>query len=222
MTLKTIHVIASAYQRFGELRVFVQSFINQTKNNWLLTVIHDGPNQEFNFIMSEFVKNFPKKINFHNTDVRANDYGHSLRDLGLKAIKGDYVLLTNADNYYVIKYIEFLNEVILINDPDVITYDMVHSHKNPGIYSKWNYLLNRLSFFNFKNLINRPSYNYFKTSYKRDKIDIGAAIIKTHLIKELDFRDKTFSGDATYFEDIAKIKPSLKIIKIPRVLFVHN
>jgi hypothetical protein len=222
MTLKTIHIIASAYQRFGELRVFVQSFINQTKNNWLLTVIHDGPNQEFNFIMSEFVKNFPKKINFHNTDVRANDYGHSLRDLGLKAIKGDYVLLTNADNYYVIKYIEFLNEVILINDPDVITYDMVHSHKNPGIYSKWNYLLNRLFFFNFKNLINRPSYNYFKTSYKRDKIDIGAAIIKTNLIKELDFRDKTFSGDATYFEDIAKIKSSLKIIKIPRVLFVHN
>jgi len=75
---------------------------------------------------------------------------------------------------------------------------MVHSHKNPGIYSKWNYLLNRLFFFNFKNLINRPSYNYFKTSYKRDKIDIGAAIIKTPISTKVIFLLIYFENNKSY------------------------
>tara|TARA_E500000178_G_scaffold288304_1_gene290850 strand:- start:169 stop:378 length:210 start_codon:yes stop_codon:yes gene_type:complete len=40
-------VIAVAYQRFGELKVFVQSWINQTEKNWKLHVIHDGDSKNF-------------------------------------------------------------------------------------------------------------------------------------------------------------------------------
>lgn len=82
-----IHVIAVSFEKFGELRVFVQSWINQTKNNWFLTVIHDGPNEEFNLIMNEF-KNRCQNIEYQSTEKRFNDYGHSLRDLGLKKYKG--------------------------------------------------------------------------------------------------------------------------------------
>ena len=47
----TIHVISVAFERLGELKVFVQSWLNQTENNWKLTVIHDGKNDKFNEIM---------------------------------------------------------------------------------------------------------------------------------------------------------------------------
>ncbi|MGB1153670.1 MAG: hypothetical protein ACPG4F_05815 [Paracoccaceae bacterium] len=40
-------VIAVAYKRFGELKVFVQSWINQTEKNWKLHVIHDGDSKNF-------------------------------------------------------------------------------------------------------------------------------------------------------------------------------
>ena len=109
-----IHVIAVAFEKFNQLKVFVQSWINQTKDNWILTVMHDGPNEEFSLIMQGYKDECPTKIDFLTTEQRFNDYGHSLRDIGLKNIQGEYVLLTNADNYFIPKTIEFINEVVKI------------------------------------------------------------------------------------------------------------
>ena len=46
-SVPTIHVVSVAYERFNEMKIFVQSWINQTEKNWKLTVIHDGNNPEF-------------------------------------------------------------------------------------------------------------------------------------------------------------------------------
>lgn len=207
MINKTIHIIAVSYQKINQLKVFVQSILNQTNSNWLLTVIHDGENSEFTEVMNEYKKISPDKIEFFCTDKRYNDYGHSLRQIGLQSdLNSDYVLITNADNYYIPKAVEFLNYVIdSTQDPDVIIYDMVHSHNTPGGR-------------------NQPAYSFFETQYKRNSIDIGAAIVKTELAKSAGFRDKSFSGDATYFEDIVKAKSpeKLRTYKMPIILFVHN
>ena len=55
-------------------------------------------------------------------------------------------------------------------------------------------------------------------------IDISAAIVKADLAEKAGFRDKTYSGDSSYFEDIMKLKlpDGLSYAKILRVLFVHN
>lgn len=200
-----IHVIAVAFEKFGQLKVFVQSWINQNKSNWILTVIHDGPNDEFDSIMGEYKQQMPNNIEYFNTDIRFNDYGHSLREIGLKDIKGDYVLLTNADNYFIPRAVEFLCEPLVEHQLDAVIFDMVHSHNLPGM----------------KNL---PAYSFFETSLERNSIDMSAAIVKSDLAKKVGFRDKTFAGDATYFEDLisAKLPESLQYAKIHRVLFVHN
>ena len=82
---------------------------------------------------------------------------------------------------------------------------MVHSHNRPGDRPL-------------------PAYSFFETSYKRASIDVSSAIVKKFLAEKVGFRDKTFSGDATYFEDIIKNQKDnkLRILKIPRILFVHN
>ena len=200
-----IHVIAVSFEKFGQLKVFVQSWINQSKDNWFLTVIHDGPNEEFNEIMRGYKDECSDKIEYLTTSERFNDYGHSLRDMGLKNIKGEYALLTNADNYFIPKTIEFINEAFIENQPEVVIFDMVHSHHNPGAS-------------------NLPAYSYFETKLERLSIDISAAIVKSSLAEKVGFRDKTHDGDASYFEDIIRLKfPSqLSVVKIPRVLFVHN
>ncbi|QWD98281.1 glycosyltransferase family 2 protein [Polynucleobacter sp. MG-5-Ahmo-C2] len=200
-----IHVIAVAFEKFGQLKVFVQSWLNQSSDNWILTVIHDGLSDEFDAIMAEYRSHAKERIEYLSTKNRFNDYGHSLREIGLQNIKGDYVLLTNADNYYVPRAVEFLNEVFLVHSPDGIIFDMIHSHDGPG-------------------LRNLPAYSFFETSFQRASIDMGAAIIKANLASKAGFRDKTFAGDATYFEDIANLKypESLSLVKIQRVLLVHN
>jgi hypothetical protein len=64
----------------------------------------------------------------NQTKTRFNDYGHSLLELGLVDAVGDYVILTNADNYFIAITIEFLNIEIKTQVPDVVMFDMVHSH----------------------------------------------------------------------------------------------
>lgn len=204
---KLIHVIAVAYKRLPELRVFTQSWINQTNDEWQLTIIHDGESQEFTNLMNEANYIHPN-IEFFCTDQRHNDYGHTLRDLGLKRAEGTYTILTNADNYFIPRTSEYISTLIheLNNTPDmpdVILFDMIHSHNNPGIRKQ-------------------PAYNLFKTEFKQYSIDVSCAAVRTELAKAAGFRDKTHDGDQTYFKDISSRAASLKIAKINRVLLIHN
>lgn len=205
----TLSIVAVSYARFGELKVFVQSVINQTQNNWKLHVLHDGHNDDFCNIMEEYRRDNPKQISYECTKTRFNDYGHSLREIGLEKATGEYILITNADNYYSPKALEFINKAIVNNapKPDVVMFDMVHSHTNPGLKKA-------------------PSYSFFKVIYKRNFIDMGAAIAETSLAKRSGFADKSYSADATYFENILKKKlesgSRLVVVKIPRVLLTHN
>ena len=208
--MNKVHVIAVAYKRYGELRVFVQSWLNQSDRNWILTVIHDGHDDEFVQIMKYFTALEPDKIDYKCTDIRFNDYGHSLREIGLHSARGDYVLLTNADNYYIPKALEFINAALLehkSSNVDVVMFDMVHSHSNPGRRKL-------------------PAYSFFEVSYQRESIDMGAAIVATDLAKKAGFSDKSFAADSTYFESVASKKNAggekLYIIKIPSVLLIHN
>jgi hypothetical protein len=108
-----VHVIAVAHKRLPELRVFVQSWINQTSSSWSMTLIHDGECQEFTALMSERNYRHPS-INFFCTKSRYNDYGHTLRDQGLKQATGTYTILTNADNYFIPKAVEMIQEKIAV------------------------------------------------------------------------------------------------------------
>ena len=199
--LGLIDVFAVAYERTNEMRVFVQSWINQSADNWRLTVIHDGPSTEFEKAMQPLAKQMPEKIKYFCTESRFNDYGHSLRQIGIEQATGDYLLLTNADNYFIPRAVEILN--VATGQPDVILFDMVHSHNRPG----------------GRDL---PAYSYFETSFRRNSIDISAAIVKTDKAKKVGFRDKGYAGDASYFEDILLDDPRLLVVKLPHILFVHN
>ena len=199
-----ISIICVTYNQMGALKILVQSILNQTAPNWTLTVVHDGPSPEFDRFMQAYAAESDGRISFFSTSTRYNDYGHTLRDQALIDIAGDYVLITNGDNYYVPILIEALSKAVLTNDPDVVMFDMIHSHDRPGDRPQ-------------------PAYCLFKTEYSRNNIDIGSAIVRRSLAQQVGFRDKTFCGDATYFEDVLRLRGGcLKIVKLNHVLLVHN
>ena len=200
----TITIICVTYRQTGPLTVFVNSIINQTAPNWRLLVIHDGPDPDFTRLMAALAAGNEHPNSRFCTQVRFNDYGHSLREQGLNVAEGDYVLVTNGDNYYVPILIEAVTRSILATDPDVVMFDMIHSHSNPGGRPL-------------------PSYSYFPTEYRRQHIDMGAAVVRRSLARAAGFRDKSYEGDATYFEDVQRANGGvLRIDKIPQVLLVHN
>lgn len=199
-----VEVVCVAYKRYGPLKVLIQSFLNQTRDNWTLRVYHDGYDPSIDKLVADFGRTSSRDITVHFSERRFNDYGHSLREMALRSITGDFVLLTNDDNYYVPRFIEYVTIAIMAINADVVLYDMIHSHDKPG----------------GRDL---SPYSFFQTSYRRGNIDIGSAVVRADLARRAGFRDKSHDGDATYFEDVARVAgEQLRIIKLPQVLFVHN
>jgi len=201
--MKQITIICVSYKRYRNLPVLVHSFLAQTLQNFKLLVIHDGHDARMAEILTEFKAKYPDEIDYLFTDRRYNDYGHSLRELGIQRLDTEYVLITNDDNYYCPVFLESMFRALREYQADIVLCDMIHSHNRPG---------------------GRPQgpYRYFETFPKRQSADIGCFITKSALAKQAGFRDKTSDGDATYLEDIMRIAGTPRIAKVSHALFVHN
>lgn len=195
-----IEVVAVTYKQPGPLAVFVQCFLNQTADNWKLSVWHDGPDDEFHALMAMYVDT---RITHRSTATRCNDWGHSLRAEGLREAASDYVLLTNADNYYVPRFIEAMNAAVQ-SGPDMVLFDMVHSYA--------------------KSVNGKPitlPYTVLQPQLRAGAIDMGCAIVRTSLAKATGFRGRERGADWTYFDDLTRDR-ELAVAKVDSVLFVHN
>ena len=200
--IPSLSIVCVSYKRYKEINVLIHCFLSQTIQNFNLHILHDGPDPVMEKILKEYADKYPE-ITYEFTEKRFNDWGHSLRSIGLQKAIGDYVLITNDDNYYSPKFIEIMFEPIQKNNADIVVCDMVHGHANPG---------------STKQLANC----FFETGFSRGYIDIGCFIARTSLAKQAGFNDRSFSADGAYFEDILKLRKDLSISKIKRVLFVHN
>jgi len=74
----------------------------------------------------------------------------------------------------------------------------------------------------FCDMVHSYTYGLLRTRPFRNYIDLGCFIAKTAAAKSVGFRDKSFSGDATYFEDLLKNVSAPVVGKVAKVLMVHN
>ena len=85
-------IIVVHYQGTIPHEIFLRgigSILNQTCKDYEILCYHDGP------LLDTSVQ-FPVPVK--TTAIRFNDWGHSLRDLGIREAKGDYIVHFNADN----------------------------------------------------------------------------------------------------------------------------
>lgn len=204
-----INVIVSTYQQYIELEILVKSFINQTDKRWKLWVIHDGRDESFDILMNKIkieYNEFWNQIQFLSTSERYNDYGHSLRDYGLKNFHlpdKEFVLFTNGDNYYCPVFVEEMLKVV--NDKIQIVYcDMVHSHNRGDSSAK-------------------GTYGFFNTQFQPYICDIGAFMIRCELAKKIGFNHRDHDADAHFIKELNDTGlTGWNIQKVPKVLFIHN
>jgi hypothetical protein len=197
-----LHVIVVAYERPIELRILIDCFLTQTNQSWEIDIVHDGPASKKVWETIDLYKD--KRIRFWESEKRYHTkeqptWGHPNRKALLEKIKGnkdDYVLITNDDNYYIPKFIEYFFDKAN-NDVGIIYCDTVHSHSNYAI-------------------------NYSKL--QEHCIDMGAFIVKFDIAKETGFNHTCFSADGKYAEECNanRISKGLKAIYINKTLFVHN
>ena len=166
-------------------------------------MIHHGFDRRIYEILSEFKNEHPEEIDFFFTDRRYDDYGHSLRALGIETLDTEYFLITNDDNCYCPVFLEVMFRALNESHADIVMCNMIHSHANPGGRSQ-------------------GPYRYFETFPRRLSVDVGCFISRSALAKSVGFRDKTHDGDATFFEDILRAAGTPGIAKVNQALFVHN
>ena len=81
----------------------IRSLQAQTFDDYQILCYHDGP-------MVDPSVTFP--ISVTPTETRFNDWGHSLRDRGIRAASGDYIIHFNADNFLYPYALEELHRAI--------------------------------------------------------------------------------------------------------------
>lgn len=197
-------VVCVTFERLEALRVLLHSFMSQTLQNFYLHVIHDGPNADYQRMAMAAKEVYGSKIDLSVTKQRYNDYGHSLREIGLRRCSTDFVLITNGDNYYTPVFLERMFKKIDSDNLDLVLCDMIHSHNRPGNRSQ-------------------TSYKPFVTFPSLDHIDMGAFIVRADLAKKAGFADKSYAADGVFIERIMRSSDRpLRWGKVDDVLFVHN
>ena len=189
---KIIDFIIPTFDRNKELISMLSSLNAQTEDNWRATVISDG---EKNPNTARIVESFNNPRIIHKVlDKRYNDWGHTPRDVGKQLSSSDYIIMTGDDNYYMPILIAEINKVISGHDADFIYWDMVHSHYD---------------------------YSYFKCFPSMNRIDMGSFAFKSELGKQIHLGN-SYAADGLFVNEFKTKFPSANIVKIEKVLFVHN
>lgn len=190
-----VAVICPIYNSYPQI---ISSFTQQTHKDWEMVLIHDGPSE---IDLKPFITD--PRVQYIETETRVGNWGHALRDWALKNIDSlipdaDYVVITNADNYHVPVYLEYLLKGFQNNPMAVASYcsDMVHSYK------AWQVIPCRL-----------------KLGY----IDCAGVLVRKDVAKETGWRDtESHSSDWIYFNDIISKYGADKWVMVKGTLLIHN
>lgn len=190
-----IDFIIPTYDRKQELLSMLASLNAQTANNWKATIVIDDVQNEKNKKTEELIESFNNpNFRYFFTGQRFNNWGHSPREMGKQASGCDYICLNGDDNYLMPTLIEEINKVIEKDDADFIYWDMVHSHYG---------------------------YTYFKTFPRLNQIDMGAFCFKAALGKQVRLGN-AYAADGLFVNSFMAMFPNCKVVKIEKILFVHN
>lgn len=198
--MKTIEVIAVAYDNPEQVACFVYMMKSQTASNWKLRIIHDGGGEKYDNVLSVVNNIKDDRVFISSTDKWNGNAGHVSRDYALKNPIFDsyYTIITNTDNYYVPTWISEINK----REEDFVYWDCVHNHVNP-------------------NFDRQVPYGLLNAKVKYMCIDMGCAAIKTEIARKIGFNSRRYMpADWDYFEECL---PSCQNkYKIPQILFIHN
>lgn len=194
---RKLNIIAVAYQRPKEIKLMISSFIVQTNPNWLLYIIHDGPTpEEITNVVTEFQD---KRLILCESKERKGKWGHPNRKMMLQKIEcnpDDPILITNDDNFYVRTFVDKMLTG-MTKAVGMVYCDMLHSYFD---------------------------YNVFKTNPKMCGIDMGAFVVRADIAKKVGFNSVIMEADGIYCEEVVKYckENNYRVLKIDRVLFIHN
>jgi Glycosyl transferase family 2 len=188
-----IEFIISSHKNTNNLRMILSSLMAQTNPNWVCQVYADGVYDGYEKIKSIFKED--ERFTFYEIDGPNSDFGNTPRNIALKKLTQEWVVMSGDDNYYTPVFVdEFLNAVDNEN-VHFVYCDMLHNH--------YGY---------FGHMKSSPSVGY---------IDIGNFMTRSKFASQKQIHAKSTIGDGLFVEEYLQEFPGEKRY-IPKVLYVHN
>lgn len=204
-------VIAPAYQRFPEI---VSSMILQTYHNWELWLVHNGP------APNGYPRFDDSRVKFVEGRERGNsDFGHPVREEYIQKIKegrikGDYVVVTNDDNYHAPFFLEKLVKALDEDQTAPGAYCSAMVHNYAGFPGSGHAMDNGHAV---------DGYNIIQIKPERGFIDCAAVMLRAKVAAAVGWPDYSHSSDWNYLNRAAQQNGGWAKFKIvPGVLLVHN
>lgn len=187
-----VEFIIPTYDRVFPLKCMLASLTAQTDGDWEANVVIDNPKGHH---MVELVESFDdERIRFLMLDQRYNDFGHTPRQMGKQLSKAKYIIMTGDDNYYTPNFVYELKLAVRTSLPGMVYWDMVHSHFD---------------------------YQYLNCKPANGQIDMGAFATRNDLAKQIDLGVR-YDADGWFVNNFREKFPKEEIMKIEKILFVHN
>ncbi len=97
----------------------------QRHTNWEVVAVTDGPNADARRLVDSFGD---PRVRLIETETPRGLWGHPYRQLGLDACRGEFIGMSNDDNYYVPGYLEQMLFAMETANADLAICAMLHSY----------------------------------------------------------------------------------------------
>jgi len=193
-----IEFIIPTYSRTDLLMTCISSIVGQTNPNWTIHVVADCPPEEEQLKIANIAAyyQFDDRIKFSVLQQRYNDWGHTPRQFGLDYATQEWVVMTGEDNYYAPTFVENFLSVVR-DDVNFVFCNMVHN---------WV----------------KDDYIPISCEIEYGKIDIGNFMTRTFNAQKLRLKKDIEQADYYFVEEYLARFNEAQIIKIDKILYVHN
>jgi predicted protein tyrosine phosphatase len=171
----------------------ILSLQRQRYENWELIIVTDGPDSGARDLVAWFNAKGESRLRLIETPEPRGRWGHPYRQVGIDACGGEYIGLTNDDNYYVPGFLEQM--IHAIQGYDMVLCDTLHS------YIGW---------------------QHHHTSPRMGGADLGCFIARASIVRQVRWPGDDQYADGRFIQLLADLVGVPKIAHIPRALFIHN
>jgi glycosyltransferase involved in cell wall biosynthesis len=193
-----IEFIIPTYNRTDLLMTCISSIVAQTNPNWTIHVVADCPPEDVQIKIANIAVYYESddRIKFSVLDKRYNDWGHTPRNYGLEKATEEWLVMTGEDNYYAPTFVDNFLSVVR-DDVNFVFCNMVHN---------WV----------------KDDYIPINCDIEYGKIDIGNFMTRTFNAQKLRLKSEINQADYYFIEEYLARFNEAQIIKIDKILYVHN